>query len=144
MCKHALASASLVVLAFTMPAMANDDVLQQTAKPEQWVLQTGDYANQRYSKLAQINRDNVKNLKVAWTFSTGVLRGHEGAPLVVGDTMYLVTPFPNIVYALDLTKPGPALKWKYEPKQDSNVIPIACCDVVNRGVAYADGKIFFN
>src|SRR5690242_20766194 len=80
--RHALASASLVVFAFATPAMANDDVMQQSAKPEQWVLQTGNYTNQRYSKLDQINRDNVKNLKVAWTFSTGVLRGHEGSPLV--------------------------------------------------------------
>src|SRR6266542_5290982 len=75
--RHALASASLVAIAFATPAMANEDVLGQTAKPEQWVLQTGDYANQRYTKLDQINRENVKNLKVAWTFSTGVLRGHE-------------------------------------------------------------------
>ena len=100
--RHALASASLVMIAFAMPAIANDDVRQQSAKPEQWVLPTGDYANQRYSKLGQINRGNVKNLKVAWTFSTGVLRGHEGAPLVVGNIMYIHTPFPNIVYALDL------------------------------------------
>ena len=84
---RALAGASLAVIAFATPAMGNPDVLQQTAKPEQWVLQTGDYANQRYSKLDQINRDNVRNLKVAWTFSTGVLRGHEGSPLVVGSTM---------------------------------------------------------
>ena len=81
---RAIAGASLAMVVFATPAVANQDVLQQTAKPEQWVLQTGDYANQRYSKLNQINRDNVKNLKVAWTFSTGVLRGHEGSPLVVG------------------------------------------------------------
>ena len=76
---HALASASLVAIALATPAMANEDVLRQSARPEQWVLQTGDYANQRFTKLDQINRDNVKNLKVAWTFSTGVLRGHQAA-----------------------------------------------------------------
>jgi lanthanide-dependent methanol dehydrogenase len=86
----------------------------------------------------------VKDLKVAWTFSTGVLRGHEGGPLVVGSTMYVHTPFPNIVYALDLSKDGAPVKWKYTPKQDPAVIPVACCDTVNRGVAYADGKLFFN
>jgi glucose dehydrogenase len=48
----------------------------------------------------------VKDLKVAWTFSTGVLRGHEGSPLVIGDTMYVHTPFPNNVFALDLNEPG--------------------------------------
>ncbi|MGH6864106.1 MAG: PQQ-dependent dehydrogenase, methanol/ethanol family, partial [Methylocella sp.] len=80
-------------------------------------------------------------LQVAWTFSTGVLRGHEGAPLVVGDVMYIVTPFPNTVYALDLNHEGTII-WKYEPKQDPNVIPVMCCDTVTRGVAYGDGKIF--
>ena len=98
----------------------------------------------RYSGLSEINTENVKNLKVAWTFSTGVLRGHEGEPLVVGNTMYVHTPFPNIVYALDLSKEGAPIKWKYTPKQDPAVIPIACCDTVNRGVTYDDGKIFFN
>ena len=141
--RHALASASLVMIAFAMPAIANDDVRQQSAKPEQWVLPTGDYANQRYSKLGQINRGNVKNLKVAWTFSTGVLRGHEGAPLVVGNIMYVHTPFPNIVYALDLDQDGKII-WKYEPKQDPSVIPVMCCDTVYRGVAYADGTIYLH
>src|SRR5262249_19904008 len=141
MCKHALATASLAALVLAMPAMANEDVLQQTAKPEQWVLQTGDYANRRYTKLDQINRENVKNLKVAWTFSTGVLRGHEGSPLVVGNVMYVHTPFPNTVYALDLNEDGKIL-WKYEPKQDPSVIPVMCCDTVYRGTAYADGTIY--
>ena len=82
-------------------------------------------------------------LAPAWTFSTGVLRGHEGAPLVIGDVMYLHAPFPNTVFALDLNNDGKIL-WKYEPKQDPNVIPVMCCDTVNRGVAYADGKIFLH
>ena len=58
--------------------------------------------------------------------------------------MYIVTPFPNIVYAIDLSDPAHSVKWKYAPIQDEDAIPIACCDVVNRGAAYADGKIFFN
>src|SRR5687767_9066728 len=99
---YAVAGALAAVIAGAVPAVASDDVLKQTANPSQWAIQTGDYANQRYSKLNQITLDNVKNLKVAWTFSTGVLRGHEGSPLVVGDTMFVHTPFPNIVYALDL------------------------------------------
>ncbi|HXG22029.1 MAG TPA: methanol/ethanol family PQQ-dependent dehydrogenase [Methylomirabilota bacterium] len=136
----------LLSLSFFFPlgALLAEDLTQIQKDPNQWVLPGKDYSLTRYSELNQISTANVKNLKVAWTFSTGVLRGHEGAPLVVGDTMYLVTPFPNIVYALDLTKPGAPVKWKYEPKQDASVIPIACCDVVNRGAAYADGKIFFN
>ena len=88
------------------PGFAADNLVEMQKDPNQWVLPAQNYASHRYSELNQITAGNVKNLKVAWTFSTGVLRGHEGTPLVVGDTMYLVTPFPNIVYALDLSKPG--------------------------------------
>jgi alcohol dehydrogenase (cytochrome c) len=118
-------------------------VQKLTQDQNQWVIQTGDYANTRYSKLDQINAGNVGKLQAAWTFSTGVLRGHEGSPLVIGDVMYVHTPFPNLVYALDLNNEGKIL-WKYEPKQDPNVIPVMCCDTVNRGVAYADGKVFLH
>ncbi|HSM39314.1 MAG TPA: PQQ-dependent dehydrogenase, methanol/ethanol family, partial [Afifellaceae bacterium] len=126
-----------------IPALANDDLMQQISDPKQWVIQTGDYANQRYSALDQINKDNVGDLRVAWSFSTGVLRGHEGSPLVIGDTMYVHTPFPNNVYALDLNNDG-AIKWTYEPKQDPDTIPVMCCDTVNRGLAYAEGKVFLH
>src|SRR6202045_2678090 len=125
------------------PARADDALDKLAQDPKQWVMQQGDNANTRYSKLNQINATNAGKLQVAWTFSTGVLRGHEGAPLVVGDTMYVHAPFPNTVFALDLNNDGRIL-WKYEPKQDPNVIPIMCCDTVNRGVAYADGKIFLH
>ncbi|HKQ52175.1 MAG TPA: methanol/ethanol family PQQ-dependent dehydrogenase, partial [Pyrinomonadaceae bacterium] len=109
----------------------------------QWTMPAKNYASTRYSGLEEINAGNVKNLKVAWTFSTGVNRGQEAAPLVVGQTMYVVTPYPNILYALDLTKPGQT-KWKYEPKPAAAAQGVACCDYVNRGAAYADGKIFYN
>jgi glucose dehydrogenase len=124
-------------------ASANDELakLQQDAK--QWVMQAGDFANTRYSALKQITAENVGKLQVAWTFSTGVLRGHEGGPLVVGDMMYVHAPFPNTVFALNI-KDENKIVWKYEPKQDPNVIPVMCCDTVNRGVAYADGKIFLH
>jgi len=138
----ALAFASLFALA-AGPAVANDELLKLEKDPNQWVMPTGDYFNQRYSQLAQINKDNVKNLRPVWTFSTGVLRGHEGAPLVIGDTMYVHTPFPNYVYALDLNNNG-RIVWKYEPKQDPSVIPVMCCDTVNRGLSYADGKIILH
>jgi PQQ-dependent dehydrogenase (methanol/ethanol family) len=110
----------------------------------QWVMAARDYASTRYSALDQVNPANVKNLKVAFTFSMGVNQGQEAAPLVVGDTMYLVAPYPNYVYALDLSRPGAPLKWKFEPKPNASAQGVACCDVVNRGVAYADGKIFMN
>ena len=103
-----------------------------------------DYASTRYSALSQITTQNVRNLRPAWTFSTGVLRGHEAAPLVVGSTMYVTTPYPNHLYAIDLTPPGGALKWRYDPEPSRAAQGVACCDVVNRGAAYADGKLFFN
>src|ERR1700746_2594035 len=124
-------------------ANANDELIKLSQNPKDWAMPAGNYANTRYSQLKQINTGNVGKLEVACTFSTGVLRGHEGAPLVIGDVMYVHTPFPNIVYALDLNNDGKIL-WKYEPKQDPSVIPVMCCDTVNRGVAYGDGKIFLH
>ncbi|MBR2117262.1 MAG: methanol/ethanol family PQQ-dependent dehydrogenase [Afipia sp.] len=129
--------------AFASAANANDELLKMQQNPKDWVMPTGNYANHRFSQLKQITSDNVGKLQVAWTFSTGVLRGHEGGPLIIGDMMYIHTPFPNIVYALNL-KDEQKIVWKYEPKQDPNVIPVMCCDTVNRGPAYADGKIFLH
>jgi alcohol dehydrogenase (cytochrome c) len=124
-------------------ALANDELLKLEKDPNQWAMPTGDYANHRYSELKQITGENVKNLRPVWSFSTGVLRGHEGAPLVIGDVMYVHTPFPNNVFALDLKESGRII-WKYEPRQDPSVIPVMCCDTVNRGLAYADGKIILD
>jgi PQQ-dependent dehydrogenase (methanol/ethanol family) len=109
-----------------------------------WPLAGKDAANTRYSPLDQINTANVKDLKPAFSFSTGVTRGHEAAPIVADGTMVIVTPYPNVVYALDLAKPGAPLKWKFEPKPQASAQGVACCDVVNRGAAYADGRVYFN
>jgi len=141
--KYALVSALLGSVALAAPALANSNVTKNQDDPNNWASQSGNYSATRYSKLDQINRDNVKNLRVAWTFSTGVLRGHEGGPLVIGNMMYVHTPFPNIVYALDLDQDA-KIVWKYEPKQDPSVIPVMCCDTVNRGLAFAEGKVFLN
>ena len=127
--------------ASTASKSSNDPLLGLIKDAKQWVSPTGDYANTRHSALKQITTENAGKLQLAWQFSTGVLRGHEGAPLVVGDVMYLHTPFPNIVYALDLKDPDHKILWKYEPKQDPSVVPVMCCDTVNRGLAYGDGKI---
>ncbi|MEW8317544.1 MAG: lanthanide-dependent methanol dehydrogenase XoxF5 [Candidatus Thiodiazotropha sp.] len=122
---------------------ANSELLKMQMNANDWVMPNGNYASTRYSELDQINAKNVKDLKVAWTFSTGVLRGHEGGPLVIGDTMYIHSPFPNKVFALDLNDDGRII-WKYEPRQDTSVIPVMCCDTVNRGLAYGDGKIILS
>ena len=110
----------------------------------EWHSQAHDYANTRFSALADVNASNVARLKVAWTFSDGTQNGHEAAPLVLDNTMYLVTPFPNIAYALDLTKAGAPIKWSYAPNPTPVAIGKACCDTVNRGSAYANGKIIYN
>ena len=142
--KSRLAVMTLVVAVLALQnlparAQASLEILSKDAR--QWVMPAGDYANWRYSDLSQINARNVHELAPVWSFSTGVLRGHEGAPLVIGDMLYVHTPFPNMVYALDLDHDGRIL-WKYAPRQDSNVIAMMCCDTVNRGLAYGDGKIF--
>src|SRR3989304_7120237 len=80
-------------------AMANEELLKMEKDPALWSQPAGNYANTRYSGLDQINQGNVGSLKVAWTFSTGVLRGHEGGPLGIGDTMYIHAPFPHTVVA---------------------------------------------
>ncbi len=105
---------------------------------------TKDYAATRYSALADITAQNAKGLHPVWTFSTGVLGGHEGQPLVVGNTMYVVTPWPNVLYAFDLTREGYPLKWKYRPEVSANAIGVACCDSVNRGASFADGRLIYN
>jgi PQQ-dependent dehydrogenase (methanol/ethanol family) len=109
----------------------------------QWVMAGHDYANTRFSGLDQITSENVSRLQVAWTYSTGVLRGQEAAPIVAGRTMYVVAPYPNQLHALDLERPG-TTRWTYEPKPASAAQGVACCDVVNRGAAYEDGRIFYN
>lgn len=112
--------------------------------PGDWTSQAHDYANSRYSTLDQINTSNVARLNTAWTFSDGAQYGHEGAPLVVGDTMYAVSPFPDRSYALDLTKPGAPVKWEFDPDPAPMAIGKACCDPVLRGWAIGDGKLIYN
>jgi PQQ-dependent dehydrogenase (methanol/ethanol family) len=119
-----------------MAALAQED-------DGQWTMPGRNYEATRFSGLEQINVSNAASLKVAWTFSTGVNRGQEAAPIIVSNTMYVITPFPNILYALDLNNPG-ATKWKYESKPEAAAQGVACCDVVNRGCVYFKGKIYFN
>jgi PQQ-dependent dehydrogenase (methanol/ethanol family) len=123
---------------------SNGGAIATEPEDGQWVRPAKSYSSTRFSGLTEINADNVKNLHLAWTFGTGILRGHEAAPLVVNNTMYIVTPFPNILYALDLTKPGAPMKWIYRPGPIAASQGVACCDVVNRGASYADGKIVYN
>jgi len=118
-----------------------DEALEKDAQdPNQWVLPLGSYAGIRHSKLTQINSKNAEKLHVAWTMSTGTLRGQEGQPLVVGNMMYFESSYPNFVYAINLDNVG-QIVWKFAPEQDKFSPSVACCDLVNKGVSYADGKI---
>jgi len=135
------AAAALGLAATALPAHANDKLVELSKSNENWVMTGRTYSAQNYSPMTQISTENVKDLKPAWSFSTGVLHGHEGTPLVVGDKMYVHTPFPNITFALSLDEPGKIL-WMHKPKQSPTARAVACCDVVNRGLAYwpGDGK----
>lgn len=132
----ALAPWALIAPVSAAAAAASED--------DQWSMPAKDYAATRYSTLATINAGNATSLHPVWTFSTGVLGGHEGQPLVVGDTMYVVTPWPNVLYAFDLSKEGYPLRWKYRPDVSPNAIGVSCCDTVNRGAFYAEGKVIYN
>ncbi len=128
------------MMAVSGVALANKEVQKMSQDSSNWVMWGNTYDGNRYSELDQINSNNADQLQPVWTFSTGVLRGHEGGPLVLGDMMYINTPFPNKVIALNLG--DRTIEWTYEPDQNPDVVPVMCCDTVNRGLAYADGKIF--
>jgi lanthanide-dependent methanol dehydrogenase len=128
------------------PTDPSADLLSLSKNPNDWVMAPHDYANTRFSPLKQINTKNVGDLQVAWTFSVGADRGQEAAPLIVDGTMYVVGPYagphPNQVFALDAATGD--LKWSYAPKPNLSAQGVACCDVVTRGLAYDNGKIFLN
>src|SRR5438477_7581327 len=137
-------SVPIAAVAIVSPHIAGQgggslDTMSQDAN--QWVMPLGNYSATRHSKLNQITAQNVNKLQVAWTMSLGTLRGQEGQPLVIGNMMYLVSSYPNYVYAIDLNNYW-RIAWKFAPDQDKLAPSVACCDVVNRGVAYSDGKIF--
>lgn len=134
---------SAVVLLLCLPNVAGGQRAPAQGDGD-WTMPGKDYAATRYSSLLQLTTANVARLKPVWNFSTGVLRGHEGQPLVVNNTMYVVTPYPNVLYAFDLTQPDYPLKWKYRPAVDARSLGLACCDAINRGAFYADGRIVYN
>jgi PQQ-dependent dehydrogenase (methanol/ethanol family) len=135
-CGTLVLTASLAISALADSNQVRDD--------GQWTRPGKDFAATRYSSLDEITPANVAGLRPTWTFSTGVLGGHEGQPLVVNNTLYAVTPWPNVLYAFDLTKEDYPLKFKYRPDVNPAAVGVACCDAVNRGAVYAEGKIVYN
>ncbi len=136
--RAAVASAvcSGALLTVSMPTQANKALARLSKEDTNWVMQTKDYSASHFSDMTQINAHNVQHLQPVWSFSTGVLNGHEGGPLVIDGIMYVHTPFPNNIFAIDLDEPGKIL-WEHKPKQNPAARAVACCDVVNRGLAYA-------
>ncbi|GLI24100.1 MULTISPECIES: methanol/ethanol family PQQ-dependent dehydrogenase [Xanthobacter] len=134
----ALAAGSAAV---SSQALANDKLVELAKSDDNWPMTGKNYDANNYSPQKQINKANVKQLRPAWSFSTGVLSGHEGTPLVVNNVMYIHSPYPNTTFAVGLDDPGHIL-WQHKPKQNPTARAVACCDVVNRGLAYwpGDGK----
>jgi PQQ-dependent dehydrogenase (methanol/ethanol family) len=135
--------ASLLLATFCLPLPVGSAQIQNQADDGQWTMPAKNYASTRFSSLDQVNTGNVSKLRLAWTFSTGLTRGHEAAPLVVGNTMYIVTPWPTLLYALDLTQPGAPMKWVYDPQTSASAQGVACCGPINRGAAYYAGRIYY-
>jgi len=136
-----------VIFGLGIPSVAHghQGLLALQKDPKQWVMPNGNYSGWNYSALDQINLSNIQNLTMAWSMQLGILDAHEASPLVIGNTMYIVTPKPNYVYALDLTRDG-VIKWEFRPEmlQMDAAIKAACCGAETRGLAYADGKIFYS
>ncbi len=138
------------------PGMANEEIEKRAKDPNTWPAPGRDNKLTRHSPLKDINTDNVGKLQMAWSQSTGALRGHEGQPLVIDDVggkpmMFFISGCPtmaqcNIAQGLDLSDPdNPKQIWNYVKKddRDESAVPRACCDTVNRGASYADGKLVY-
>jgi len=138
-----LLAIACVTCALAQETLKQDTLQKDSQDPNQWIIPLGTYSGIRHSKLSQINSKNAGKMKVAWTMSTGTLRGQEGQPLVVGNMMYFESSYPNFVYAVNLDEIG-QIVWKFAPEQDKFSPSVACCDLVNKGVAYADGKILMS
>src|SRR6185312_692810 len=131
----------LAVAVFATHAFGQD-IASVMNDDRQWAMPAKNYANTRFSGLKQITPGNAAQLRVAWSFSVGSNHGQEAAPIVVGNMLYVVGAYPNELFALDSSTGD--LKWKYSPAVDPASQGVACCDVVNRGEVYDNGKIFYN
>ena len=126
--------ATILTLVLVVPALA-------AAQNVGWEYYGGNPQNTHWSELNRINTSNVSKLKVAWVLSLGTLRSQESTPLVIGDTLYVTSSFgPKHIFAVD-ARTG-ELRWRHDPEIAADVDPFGCCDVNNRGAAYANGKLF--
>ncbi|MCH2131761.1 MAG: PQQ-binding-like beta-propeller repeat protein, partial [Pirellulaceae bacterium] len=120
-------------------AVDTQRIMNAAEEPEMWLTYGGSYDETRHSSLASINGDTVQNLGVDWVYTMDKPRGAEATPIVVDGVMY-VTGSWSVVYAVD-ARTGEEL-WTYDPKVSGEDAVKGCCDVVNRGVAVHNGKVF--
>src|SRR5215467_14224472 len=142
-------SAGLALGAFCAAAIG-DEVAERAKDSNLWAAPGGDQSLSRHSALKTISASNVGGLQMIWSQSSGTLRGHEGQPLVVTvngkPMMFMESGWPNIIQALDLSDADhPKEMWNYKKttNRDDSAVPRACCDTVNRGPSFADGKVVF-
>ena len=128
-------SAALLVLSST----AADGTLASVLPQENWPQVGGDTGEQHYSSLRSVDAYNVGRLGLAWNFEFDTNRGQEATPVVIDGVMYVSSAWSK-VFALDATTG--AKRWSFDPKVPGNVGFKACCDVVNRGVAVSQGRVF--
>ncbi|MGA8152072.1 MAG: PQQ-dependent dehydrogenase, methanol/ethanol family [Terriglobales bacterium] len=107
--------------------------------PGDWTLHGRTYTEQRFSPLKQINDQNASQLGLAWFYDLDTHRGQEATPIVVDGVMYFTSAWSK-VFALNASTG--AVLWSYDPKVPGEWAVNACCDVVNRGVALWNGKVF--
>jgi len=137
----ALMAPSLAVFAAENPQLDTAHaIIHADENPGNWLTYGRTYSEQRFSPLSQINRSNVQGLKLAWYFDLDSNRGQESTPLVVDGVMYVTTNWSRIK-ALDAATGK--LLWAYDPKVPGSVADKGCCDTINRGAAYWNGKVYF-
>ena len=134
------ASLAALLMVGASDVKANDSVMKAVADPNGWAIAGHDYGNTRFSALKQITSENANKLQLVYSLSLASLRSNESSPVVIGNTLYVSTSWgPKFVYAVDAATG--VRKWTYEPDIPEDTLQYACCDVNNRGVSYADGKI---
>ena len=158
--KFSVVTGGLIALMMGMSGAAlagtDEEQLARMKDPDQWPAPGRDFSLTRHSTLSDINTGNVSKLQMVWLQGTNALRGQEGQPLVIKDVggktmLFMVSGCPamsncNVVQGLDLSDPdNPKAVWNYVKKTDRDelAVPRACCDTVNRGGSYADGKFVF-
>ena len=141
-CRSRAGSAALFACSLLAASVVSPTAAYAQSGAE-WTTAAGTAQGTRFSNLDQITSTNAAGLIEEFTHPTGSKASHQGQPLVVGKTMYIVTPFPNRLIALDLDLPG-QVRWTFDPHPNEYARGVACCDIVNRGAAYANGKIIYN